>query len=56
MTRLRLYRTAAVLLAAFLTTLCASGAASPQAVTATVTIRADRPGPRISPDIFGQFA
>ena len=56
MMRLRPRRTVAVLLAALLPALCASWAASPQIVRATVTIRADRPGPRIDPNIFGQFA
>jgi alpha-L-arabinofuranosidase len=55
MRRLAFHRTASVLPAAFLPALCVSWAASSQIVRATVTIRADRPGARISPDIFGQF-
>jgi alpha-L-arabinofuranosidase len=52
----RLNRLAALAALSLTATYMTAPAVAQQAETATATIQADRPGPQVHPDVFGQFA
>jgi alpha-N-arabinofuranosidase len=56
MLNVKALRFVAPTLAVLLSALCGAAAQPLQPLSASVTIRADRPGAQINPDIFGQFA